>query len=463
MKKFCGYLRPPPTVTFMGRQMRMEFRSDDSLNYRGFSAEYSFIDIAPPPTTPPTTVTRSPREVLNDEVSLAKKKLVDWFMGLRRKGTLTKKWGHELPRIAVALFLADQENLQSGNRTMYEMNYELTIQLLSKLQGGGHLKRRDLSLYIPALMVACVDPRNFHGRDLVAELRSDIESNNGTGSPFELLVLCNAGDAMSDRDVQRMATIFDSQHRPFWTDNQALATLALACASAQPGVTVDERTLLDMAQELKKRQFRNGTVDNIKTTALVIQALAATGSLEREFDFWAAIRALLAAQRDDGSVGSFLDSYYVLPVLSRSTLLNVTANHCKRPETSESEALNELQDSRGSRVSVTCSVVIGTDVDLKRTWTLKVLANSSLYSIMEMVQKLDSRQKVEYNVIDGKPFVSSVMGIQDDAETGFYWFTFLRKHNAEDSILVEDSPVDVKIEANQELILWYKSGQWNKP
>ncbi|KAG8172274.1 hypothetical protein JTE90_016220 [Oedothorax gibbosus] len=34
---------------------------------------------------------------------------------------------------------------------------------------------------------------------------------------------------------------------------------------------VDERTLLDMARELKKRQFRNGTVDNIKTTALVIQ------------------------------------------------------------------------------------------------------------------------------------------------------------------------------------------------
>ncbi|KAG8173630.1 hypothetical protein JTE90_012043, partial [Oedothorax gibbosus] len=290
MEKICGLLpmQPQPYFTFEGRQMRIDFRSDSYVDrsYSGFSAEYSFIDSVPPPTTtrtpptttrtPPTTfpspiVTRSPREGLNDEVSLAKKKIVDWFMGLRRKGTQTKKWGHQLPRIAVALFLADQENFQLGNSTVYEMNTELTIQLLSKLQGGGHLKRRDLSIYIPALMVACVDPRNFYGRDLVAELRSDIESNNGTGSPFELLVLCNAGDAMSDRDVQRMATIFDSQHRPFWTDNQAMATLALACASAQPGVTVDERTLLDMAQELKKRQFRNGTVDNIKTTALVIQ------------------------------------------------------------------------------------------------------------------------------------------------------------------------------------------------
>jgi len=50
-----------------------------------------------------------------------------------------------------------------------------------------------------------------------------------------------------------------------------MATLALACVSAQPGSTVDERMLLDMAQELKKRQFKNGTVDNLKTTALVVQ------------------------------------------------------------------------------------------------------------------------------------------------------------------------------------------------
>ncbi|KAG8172283.1 hypothetical protein JTE90_015478 [Oedothorax gibbosus] len=115
--------------------MRIQFRSDYSSTYRGFSAKYSFIEFAPPTTIPPTIVTRSPREVLNDEVSLAKKKLVDWFLGLRRKGTQTKKWGHELPRIAVALFLADQDIFHTGNRTMYDMNYELTIQLLSKLQG----------------------------------------------------------------------------------------------------------------------------------------------------------------------------------------------------------------------------------------------------------------------------------------------------------------------------------------
>ena len=47
--------------------------------------------------------------------------------------------------------------------------------------------------------------------------------------------------------------------------------------------------------------------------------------------------------------------------------------------------------------------------------------------------------RVEYNVVEGKPFVSSVMGIQDDVETGFYWFTYLRRPNSEEATLVEDS------------------------
>lgn len=84
-------------------------------------------------------------------------------------------------------------------------------------RSGGDLRRRDLSLSIQALTVACVDPKNFHGRDLVSELRALVSTGNGTA--FELLVLCNAGDAMSDKDVERIAEIFDSQHRPFWTGN----------------------------------------------------------------------------------------------------------------------------------------------------------------------------------------------------------------------------------------------------
>lgn len=50
-----------------------------------------------------------------------------------------------------------------------------------------------------------------------------------------------------------------------------MATIALACIYNTSDVTIDERTLIDMEKDLKKRQFRNGTVENLKTTALVVQ------------------------------------------------------------------------------------------------------------------------------------------------------------------------------------------------
>ncbi|GBM99960.1 hypothetical protein AVEN_31200-1, partial [Araneus ventricosus] len=61
------------------------------------------------------------------------------------------------------------------------------------------------------------------------------------------------------------------RHRYPFADSQALSSMALYCISSRSGVSVDERILMDMLQELKRRQFRNGTIDNFRTTALVTQ------------------------------------------------------------------------------------------------------------------------------------------------------------------------------------------------
>ncbi|GFS70987.1 gastric intrinsic factor [Nephila pilipes] len=128
-----------------------------------------------------------------------------------------------------------------------------------------------LALYIHAMMVACMDPRDFYGENLISELRRRTEASGNYTNPFQILVLCNAGDTMTSKDVERVTAAYDSQHRPFWTDTQALASLALACLSSRPNLVTDERILKDMLLELKRRQFRNGTVENVRTTALVVQ------------------------------------------------------------------------------------------------------------------------------------------------------------------------------------------------
>lgn len=52
---------------------------------------------------------------------------------------------------------------------------------------------------------------------------------------------------------------------------QAVVVMALACASKQAGDEVDSDTLREMTLELKQQQFRNGTVVDLPTTALVMQ------------------------------------------------------------------------------------------------------------------------------------------------------------------------------------------------
>ncbi|GBM70867.1 hypothetical protein AVEN_76821-1 [Araneus ventricosus] len=79
------------------------------------------------------------------------------------------------------------------------------------------MSSQELALYIYALLVACMDPRNFYGDDLVWELRRRVEVSENYTNPFMLLVLCNAGYTRTARDVERVTAAYDTQHRPFWT------------------------------------------------------------------------------------------------------------------------------------------------------------------------------------------------------------------------------------------------------
>ncbi|GBN43242.1 hypothetical protein AVEN_118158-1, partial [Araneus ventricosus] len=321
------------------------------------------------------------------------------------------------------------------------------------------ISSQELALYIHALLVACMDPTDFYGDDLVRELRKRVEDGRNYTSPFLILVLCNAGDSMTTKDVERVTIAYDSQQRPFWTDYQALSSMALSCISSRSDVSVDERTLEDMLQELKRRQFRNGTVDNFRTTALVTQALFIHDSYKKEFDLNSAMRVLTDGQ--NGSK-SFLDAYYALPVLHRKSLLNVSSSHCSKQLVPEEEALQKVLDVTGETMTVHYSVWMGDEINLARTWRLRMRMNITIYDAMETVAKIDNRQEVKYNVVDGKPYVAVLNGKEDDPEMEMFWFVYLKTLNSDkDPKIVEESPVDVKLRPNHEIILWYKRGPWS--
>ncbi|GBM92826.1 hypothetical protein AVEN_45855-1 [Araneus ventricosus] len=375
----------------------------------------------------------------------------------------------------------------------------------------------ELAHYINAFLVTCIDPRKFHVLDLVSELRKRVDVQNYT-NPSLILALCNAGERITKRDVEKLISVFWKAHREFWTDTQALAVLALACTAKQPYEVFDMIEINELTMELKKRQYRNGTVENLKTTALVLQALFASESEadEDNFDEEKALKQILRSQKENGSFGNVPNTYYVLPVLQCRSLVNISSSHCKTPVIeghyrgpltgpprtpgvrvpqvgnfcsrvrkfdrihnifydtnhykafcfisvhSEKEALKDLMNQAGEKWSVRFSLWIGNNRTVERTLTLNVPANSSFYRIMEFAAGVDNRFKFEYSMRNGKPYIYSISEMQDDPENGMFWFLFKSSSSEEGDLeLITKSPADVVPSNKQHLVYWYKCGSWN--
>ncbi|CAL1301241.1 unnamed protein product [Larinioides sclopetarius] len=284
--------------------------------------------------------------VTSPEISFAKAELKSWFLRRKKPGPRTDRWGSQIHRIAVALHLADNSTFSPGNRTGEEISYELTTQLLYRLGKDKKMSSQELALYLHALLVACMDPRDFYGEDLIRELRKRVEASGNYTNPFLILVLCNVGDDMTTKDVER---------------------------------------------ERNDRQLP----DN-------------------------------------------------------------------RTRHEEEEAVEKVLEVTGETMTVHYCVCMGEEINVGRTWRLKLLVNSTIYNAIETVAKMDNRQKVQYNVVDGKPYVSALNGKEDDPEMGMFWFLHLKFLSSEKNPkLVEESPVDIKLQPNQEIILWYKRAPWS--
>ncbi|GBM75584.1 hypothetical protein AVEN_271495-1 [Araneus ventricosus] len=273
---------------------------------------------------------------------------LNWTHQLRSEDQPTRKWGPDVSRIAVALYLSNDSDFRENRTIRDEISYELSLGLLSRLalKKIEDISSTELAHYINAFLVTCIDPRKFHVLDLVSELRKRVDAQNYT-NPSVILALCNAGERITERDVEKLIGVFWKAHREFWTDTQALAVLALACAAKQPHEVFDMVEINELTMELKKQQYRNGTVENLKTTALVLQALFASEreADEENFDEEKALKQILRSQKENGSFGNVPNTYYVLPVLRCRSLVNISSSHCKAPVIDaihENDSLSEV-------------------------------------------------------------------------------------------------------------------------
>ncbi|GFY46973.1 uncharacterized protein TNIN_66361 [Trichonephila inaurata madagascariensis] len=375
-----------------------------------------------------------------------------------RPGFIYKK------RVAVALYLSNNTVFTSNDTMRDEIAYELSLSLLSRLalKRVEDISSTELASYVNAFLVSCIDPRKFYVLDLVSELRKRTEAQNYT-NPSVMLALCNAGEKITTQDVEKLTDVFWTAHRQFWTDVQALSVLALVCAAKQPHEVFDLQEISKLTMELKKRQYRNGTVENLKTTALVMQALFASEheADEDNFDEEKALKQILLAQKKDGSFGNLVNTYYVLPVLNYKSLVNISSSHCDTPVIDEKEALKDLMNQVGDKRSIQYSLWIGNNRTIERTITLNVPVNISFYRIMEFAAGVDYKYRFEYNMRNGKPYIFSISDTQDDPENGMMWHLFEAVSDSKGDLKpITKSPADVFPSDKQHLVFWYKCVTW---
>ncbi|GIY73932.1 uncharacterized protein CEXT_3741 [Caerostris extrusa] len=82
---------------------------------------------------------------------------------------------------------------------------------------------------------------------------------------------------------------------------------------------------------------------------------------------------------------------------------------------------------------------------------------------MEFAAAVDNKYKFEYSMRNGKPFIYSISGFQNDPENEMFWFLFTPKDEMKEELHpTTKSPADIIPRDKQHLVFWYKCGSWNQ-
>ncbi|XP_078042775.1 uncharacterized protein CG3556 [Augochlora pura] len=217
-------------------------------------------------------------------------------------------WGNDTHRVLLVIRLGNlskEDNvappvpleLQLSSKQM-----ELEIVLLLWRHREVGLSPVRLARYTLALNAMCTDPRQFHGHDLIGTLQHH-EPPADYEFALTTLAACNAQAHVRKRQIRRLVDIANAA-QDHNVDTVAMVILALKCIVQDHRHRNLHHFVRTPSIGLAQQQRLDGSFGDLRTTALVMQALE---EAENEpADNWnrsAVLAWLSSQQRPDGSFG----------------------------------------------------------------------------------------------------------------------------------------------------------------
>ncbi|XP_012235651.1 uncharacterized protein CG3556 isoform X2 [Linepithema humile] len=408
-------------------------------------------------------------------------------------------WGNDTHRVLLVLRLANlsrDDNIAPPaplelQLTAKEMELEIVLLLWRHREAFSPVR---LARYTLALNAMCMDPRQFHGHDLIGTLQ---HHEPPTDYEFALTTLaaCSAQAHVRKRQIRRLLDIANAA-QDHNVDTVAMVILALQC------IVQDHRhrNLHHFARKpsigLAQQQKKDGSFGDLRTTALVMQALE---EVENEpTNNWnrsAALAWLISQQQSDGSFrGDIRATVEAMLGVAPRGLASIRALDCgqglsdnspPRLTTSNNIATSDNHsetalpsEASGGNMSNVDTTVAGTTApvlvnvsytlwvgsNVNETYNLTVTApkNETFYGVMLLAAEMSPHFQFTASEWPNGHYVHTLAGYKEEPMSYHYWLLYRLPSPPEPSSppgnqLVAPGGVDnLQISEGEHYLFWYK-------
>lgn len=409
------------------------------------------------------------------DASKTKEKLEGWILS-----RINDQWGwnENTHRAVISMSLSKDDWFNCHDVTSQLIEKQLKLELAEFLLSRGQKQTYtsgQLALYVNALLGICLKPVDFLGVNLVSKLKhmpiiSEYERS------LVYLTLCNAQHHLSKKKIQELLHLAQPSNNDsyFSLDTQAMATIALSCASQHHEHSYLKNDLRGPLKYFKKLQKEDGSFGNIYTTALVAQALIAAHDNGDGWKFSRTLRYIVSHYAANES-SNFLTQFLALPVLNAKSLADLKDKQCTCRSDGEDETSTKDDNDIWPVINTTLpddstetnstsggiAVVLSVWTDHKtvedpvinETIIVHISKGDTLLNALEKASDVDSRFQFTVRSTAAGPYLESLFGLENNVKRHTYWMLYTFKDQLE---MASKGVGEIKPEHQDHFVFWYR-------